>query len=169
MKVHIRLFVPPDGSAIFRLPEYGNGEGVDSAIRFATQFPDMADVNTASSQECSNRRKAKNGFNYNWEYNREEKQWAKVYRKKVIGTPCPSFLFHSLLTDVAWSSPETVHGSLENGVELELGPGLYDVIVDNWQLKPEVRGKEDWRIKSMHDFYDENIGPYCSDLDTFGK
>lgn len=169
MKVRIRLFVPPDGSAIFRLPEYGNGDGVDSVIRFATLFPDIVDVNTLSAQECSNRRKARKGFDYNWEYDREEKQWKKVHRKKSIGTPCRSFLFHAMLSDVAWSSPETVHGSSENGIELELGPGLYDVIVDNWKLKPEVRGKEDWRIESMYEFYEGSIGPYCSDLDTFGE
>jgi hypothetical protein len=130
----------------------------------------MAHVKSASSQECNNRRKAKNGFNYNWEYDREVKQWSKVHRKKAIGTPCSSFLFHSLLSDVAWSSPEIVRGSSENGIELDLGPGLYDVIVNDWQLKPEVRGENDWRIESMHEYYDENnIGPYCSDLDTFGE
>lgn len=170
VKVHIRLYVPPDGSAIFRLPEYGNGTGVDSVIRFATQFPDMIIIKTLSSQECNDRRKAKNGFDYNWEYDRKVKQWAKVYRKKAIGTPCHGYLFHSSLSSVAWSSPETVGGSSANGIELDLGPGLYDVMVDSWQLEPEVKGDEDWRVESMYGYYDEkNIGPHCSDLDTFGE
>ena len=51
-----------------------------------------------------------------------------------------------------------------------MGPGLYDVMVNEWQLKPEVKGTKDWRIDSVHKFYEEkDIGPYCADSDTFGK
>lgn len=171
VKIRIRLYVPPDGSAVFRLPEYSNGEGLDAILRYATQLPKIDEIKTISSRECHELRKAKNGFNYNWEYNRDEKEWAKVYRNKSIGTPCHSFLFHSSLMDVAWSSPETVVGSSKNGIEVDLAPGLYDVTVNDWQLKPEVRRKDDWRIESIYEFYNSvgDIGPYCSDSDTFGE
>lgn len=170
VKIHIRLYVPPDGIAVFRLPEYSNGEGVDSVIKYALQVPDIDQIKAYSSDECNKDRDAKKGFNYNWEYDTKDNLFVKVYRMKAIGTPCSSFLFHSSL-DVAWSSPETVLGSSENGLEVDLAPGLYDVIVDKWQLKPEVKGKKEWRIASLKDFYPtvNDIGPYCSDTDTFGK
>lgn len=169
VQIHIRLFVPPDGSAVFRLPEYSNGEGVDSMIKYATQLPDTDLAKIVSSEECASRREAKLGFNYNWEFDREEKTWVKVHRRKAIGTACQSFLFHSSLSDVSWSSSETVIGRSDNGLEVELGPGLYDVMVDKWQLKPELKvPRQDWRVASIEDFYtNEDIGPYCSDLDTF--
>lgn len=170
VKMHIRLYVPPDGNAIFRLPEYNNGGEVDSVIKYAIQFPDIEQIKAFSSEECNKDRKAKKGFNYNWEYDNKEGLFVKVYRKKAIGTPCRSFLFHSSL-DVAWSSPETMRGSSKVGYELDLKPGLYDVMVDNWQLKPEVKGTKEWRIASIKDFYRsvQDIGPYCSDSDTFGE
>jgi len=168
VQIHIRLFVPPDGQAVFRLPEYSNGEGVDSIIKYATQLPDINEIKTSSSEECEKRRKGKEGFNYNWEFDREAETWVKVYRKKAIGTPCMSFLFHSSLSSVSWSSPVNLAGDSDNGLEVELGPGLYDVMVDKWQLKPEIKGTKDWRIASIKDFYEsEDIGPYCSDTDTF--
>lgn len=174
VQIHIRLIVPPDGQAVLRLPEYSNGEGVDSTIKYATQLPDIEEIRTLSSKACTRQRKEKNGFSYNWEFVRGENTWKKVYRKKAIGTPCTSFLFHSSLsfsTDLKWSSPETIRGSPENGVEVELGPGLYDVMVDEWQLKPEVKaGSNDWRIGSLRSLAEaKDIGPYCSDMDTFGK
>lgn len=170
VKIHIRLYVPPDGNAIFRLPEYSNGEKVDSVIKYAIQYPDIEQIKAFSSEECNKNRRDKMGFNYNWEYDKKEGLFVKVYRKKAIGTPCNSFLFHSSL-DVAWSFPETIRGSSENGFELDLKPGLYDVMVDSWQLKPEVKGTTEWRIASIKDFYQniQDIGPYCSDSDSFGK
>jgi len=168
VQIHIRLLVPPDGQAVFRVPEYSSGKGVDSMIKYATQLPDFSEIRELSSEACRKRREAKEGFGYNWEFDRQAKTWMKVYRKKAIGTPCMSFLFHSSLSDVSWSSPTILAGNADNGLEVELGPGLYDVMVDKWQLKPEVKGTSDWRIGSMEDFYtSEDIGPYCSDLDTF--
>jgi hypothetical protein len=170
VKIHIRLHVPPDGNAIFRLPEYGNGEGVRSVIKYATQIPEIEQIKDMSSQDCNKRRNAKIGFNYNWEFDNEDLIFVKVPRRKAIGTPCSSFLFHPQLDKVVWSSSEMIVGSLENGIEVDLVAGLYDVMVDKWQLKSEVKGKRgDWRIASIKDFYRsiEDIGPYCSDTDTF--
>ena len=51
---------------------------------------------------------------------------------------------------------------------MELSQGLYDVMIDEWQLKPEVKGTEKWRIASVSELLkSEDTGPYCSDLDTF--
>ena len=66
--IRIRLFVPPDGRAVFRLPEYINGVGVDSIRKYATLLPDMETTRAASSKECESKRRAKKGFDYNWDY-----------------------------------------------------------------------------------------------------
>ncbi|KAL7551332.1 hypothetical protein ACHAWF_014525, partial [Thalassiosira exigua] len=167
--IHIRLFVPPDGRAVFRLPEHSDGQGADSKIRRAKLLPDIEKAKSLSSKECNERRRARMGFDHNWEYDRKNQTWARIFRKKAIGTACRSFLFHPSLDDIAWGPPESVSGTSDNGVELELGPGLYDVSVDRWQLKPEVKGaRKDWRIGSMEEFYGSaDIGPYCSDVDSF--
>ena len=175
VKIHIRLLVPPDGEAVLRLPEYSNGEGVDSIIKYATQVSENFDAAMVRSwNECKGRQKEKLGFQYNWEFDIEKKTWIKVFRKKSIGTPCHSYLFHPSLEDpsdgITWSEPKTIIGTSDNGLEVDLGPGLYDVMVNEWQLKPEVKGTKDWRIDSVHKFYEEkDIGPYCADSDTFGK
>ena len=166
VKIHIRLYVPPDGRAVFRLPEYNNGQGVDSTIKFATKIPEMEKIKALSFRDCDHQRKAKKGFGYNWEYNGE--LWEKFYRKKEIGTACQSFLFYPALDSVKWSPPETVKPLPSNGLEMELSQGLYDVIIDKWQLKPEIKGTKSWRIASVARFLEEeDTGPYCSDTDTF--
>ena len=170
VKVHVRMFVPPDGQATFRLPEYSNGVGVRSVMKYATQLSNLEIAKRQSYIECQARRKGKLGFGYAWEFDRVRETWVKRDRKKAIGTPCQSFLFHPALDSIGWSSAEIIVGTSDNGLEVNLGPGLYDVMVDEWQLKPEVKGQKDWRIASVRDFYEEeDIGPYCADSDTFGK
>lgn len=165
--IHIRAYVPPDGKALFRLPEYSNGQGVDASIQYATILPDLAEAKSLSKEECAERRKAKMGFNYNWEYNRKNLKWYRVHRKKAIGTPCQSFLFHSSLDKVAWSPSEEMKGSNSQGTELPLMPGLYEITVHNWQLKPEVQSSNG-RIGSLPQYYEaDDVGPYCADVDTF--
>ena len=156
-RIQIRLYVPPDGESVFRLPEYSDGQGVDTVIRFAIALPDIEKARLDSQRECEDRRDKKMGFDYNWEFDRTKELWEKVNRKKAIGTPCQSFLFHSTLDKIEWSGAETIEGVIDNGVEVELGPGLYDVMVNDWQLKPEVRGTKEWRIGSMERYrYVEN-------------
>ena len=170
VKVHVRMSVPPDGRATFRLPEYSNGVGVRSVMKYATQLSNFETAKRQSYIECQARRKRKLGFGYAWEFDRVRETWVKRDRKKAIGTPCQSFLFHPALDSIGWSSAEIIVGTSDNGLEVDLGPGLYDVMVDEWQLKPEVKGQKDWRIASVRDFYEEeDIGPYCADSDTFGK
>ena len=46
---------------------------------------------------------------------------------------------------------------------------MYDVMIDEWQLKPEVKesSRSDWRLASLKNVLDEDVGPYCADEDTF--
>lgn len=171
VKIHIRAYVPPDGKATLRLPEYSNGEGVDSTLKKALLLPDMDEARSLSLEECMDRRKSKQyGFGYNWEFDRETMLWEKIERNKSIGTPCRHFLFHSNLENVEWDEPVTAPGVSDNGIEVTLTPGLYDVVVDNWQLKPEVtkETEKDWRIGDRKEYYtSEDLGPYCADSDSF--
>ena len=164
--IRIRAYVPPDGKAIFRMPEYSNGEGVDGSIKYATALPDLDDAKSQAREECLERRKAKMGFNYNWEFNREKSQWHKVYRKKAIGTPCKSFLFHKSL-EAKWSAERQIAGANDRGIEIPLKPGLYEIVIPEWQLKPEVQSNNG-RIGSLPQYYEaEDVGPYCADTETF--
>lgn len=117
------------------------------------------------------RRKSKQyGFGYNWEFDQETMLWEKIERNKAIGTPCRHFLFHSNLANVEWDEPVTAPGVSDNGIEVTLSPGLYGVVVDNWQLKPEVtkETEKDWRIGDRKEYYTtEDLGPYCADSDSF--
>jgi hypothetical protein len=170
VQIHIRCYVPPDGKAVLRLPEYSDGEGVDSTLKKALVFPDIDETKLLSSGECTSRRKSKqHGFDYNWEFDEETKLWGKFNRKKSIGTPCRHFLFQSFLSSVEWDKPITAFGSSDNGLEVILAPGLYDIVVNGWQLQPEVKGDTNqWRIGDRKEYYlSEDIGPYCADTDSF--
>jgi hypothetical protein len=167
VSILIRAFVPPDGKAYFRMPEYSNGEGVDAAIKYATKIPNLKEAKIDAKKACLDRRKEKLGFNYNWEMNRETSQWYRVYRKKAIGTPCQSFLFRSSLGDIQWSSPTEITGISTHGVEVPLSPGLYEIVVKKWELKPEVES-DNGRIGALPQYYEsDDIGPYCADEATF--
>jgi len=165
--VHIRLFVPPDGKSVLRIPEYSNGEGVDASMKYATSVPNLDEALMLSSEECLSRRDAKMGFSYNFEFSNKTRLFSKVERKKAIGTPCHSFLFHSTLDDTTWGETKTVTGISTNGIEVPLVAGLYDILVSNWQLRPEV-ATSNGRIGSIPDYFkSEDVGPYCADSDTF--
>jgi hypothetical protein len=166
--IHIRAYVPPDGKALFRVPEYSNGEGVDASIKYATILPNLDEAKSHAKEECQERRKSKNfGFGYNWEYNRETLQWYKVHRKKAIGTPCQSFLFHDSLQVKKWSAEMNIPKTDDHGIEIPLKPGLYEMIIPEWQLKPEVQSNNG-RIGSLPQYYEaEDVGPYCADTETF--
>lgn len=159
--------MPPDGKAIFRVPEYSDGKGSNVSIKYAKTIPNLKEARALSKEECQQRRKAKMGFNYNWEFNRDTSQWYRVYRKKAIGTPCNSFLFHDSLNDVEWSPEEEIVVTHSNGVEIPLKPGMYYIVVNEWQLKPEVESNNG-RIGSLPQYFEaEDVGPYCADTDTF--
>ncbi len=165
--IRIRLFVPPDGNAFLRIPEYSNGEGVDASMKYATSIPNLEEALMLSSEECLSRREAKMGFGYNFEFSNQTKLFTKVQRKKAIGTPCRNFLFHPSLDDATWSEAKTVAGISTHGIEVPLGSGLYDILVPNWQLRPEV-STSNGRIGSIPDYYkSKDVGPYCADSDTF--
>ena len=168
--LHIRAYVPPDGNAVLRLPEYRNGESVDSILRRALIIPDIQEARSMSEEVCSNRRETKlHGFDYNWEFDQRTMLWMKWKRNKSIGTPCRHFLFHSQLDNVDWDEPITAPGTSENGVEVILRPGLYDVVVNDWKLESDLeRSGDAWRISDRREYYEaEDLGPYCSDSDSF--
>ena len=170
VQIHIRAYVPPDGKAVLRLPEYRNGKGLDSMLKKALVLPDMNEAKILSDDECASRRKSKlHGFGYNWEFDQRSMLWTKINRNKSIGTPCRHFLFHSHHDNVEWDKPIKAPGTSENGVEVILTPGLYDVVVNNWQLTPEVKGaNQDWRIGDRQEYSKaEDLGPYCADSDSF--
>jgi hypothetical protein len=170
VQIHIRAYVPPDGEAVLRLPEYRNGEGVDSILKKALVLPDMDQAKLLSDDDCASRRESKqHGFGYNWEFDQNTMLWTKFNRTKSIGTPCRHFLFHSHLDNVEWDKPIAAPGTSENGVEVILAPGLYDVVVNDWQLTPEVKQtNQEWRIGDRKEYYElEDLGPYCSDSDSF--
>ncbi|OEU17479.1 Bac_rhamnosid-domain-containing protein [Fragilariopsis cylindrus CCMP1102] len=89
-------------------------------------------------------------------------QWYKLESSKAIGTPCRSFLFHPKLS-IQWEQEEYIEGSSE---DCQLGPGLYQVIISGWQLEKEAESED--RIGQFSQYFQmDDVGPYCSDPDTF--
>lgn len=152
VEVHIRIVVPPSSSGTLRLPMYGG----EAAISYAERMPNLDEAKTSAERECAKRRKAGMGFDYNWEYDSAKKEWSKFRNGKAIGTPCPSFLFGSSLNEARWSHAESISlGDVNGGrdVEVELATGVYDIVIDRWQLIKEIP--------------DKALTNYCSDPDTF--
>ena len=142
-----------------------------AVIRSAPLIPDLRFARSEAKQDCQERRKAKLGFNYNWEYDRERKEWWKRYTGKALGTPCSSFLFHSSLdmTDsIIWANERSITKNLQERSDETLLAGLYEVIIKDWPLREEVKiggGKKGDRLGSIPSLLQSNadVGPYCSD------
>jgi hypothetical protein len=175
VQVRIRILAPPGSNALFRLPIYGCAYNASATVSYARTLPglDTAKLNAAST--CSSRRKSKNGFSYNWEYNNEREKWDKSMNKKAIGTPCKSFLFDKSLADTDWSDSKLVtltpeaaplkrktgsNDGVESDILVELTPGLYDVVIEKWKLRTEIPDKPGYEE------YDGSLGSYCSDKST---
>ena len=159
VRAHMRVLVPPGSTAVLRLSTYGSG----IFIRYAEQMPEMDKAKSSAASECAERRKAGKGFNYNWEYDRIKHEWNKFYNGKAIGTPCRSYLFDPQLSQTQWSRSEPIIAGNSGGkdVELALEPGLYDIIMDQWRLVKEIEDSPGYGA------YEGELGPYCSDPDTF--
>jgi hypothetical protein len=156
VEVHIRILVPPSSVAILRLPCYGNGV----SIKYAQQLPNLEKAKSDATVVCTMRRSAGMGFHYNWEYNKVKQEWSKFYNKKSIGTPCKSYLFTDEVSQAKWSPSKLIHFKQNgNDTEVDLDSGLYDVIIDHWQLLKET---EDMGIHKM-----SQVGSQCSDSSTF--
>ena len=168
--VQIRILVPPSGKGILRLP-LPTSSSTTAMIRSARLIPDLKFARSEAKQDCQERRKAKLGFNYNWEYDREKEEWWKRYSGKAIGTPCSSFLFHSSLdkTDsIEWTNERSISKILQERSDETLLAGLYEVIIKDWSLEEEVKignGQKENRLGSIPSLHQSNanVGPYCSD------
>jgi len=158
VKVNIRVLVPPGSTATLRLPSYGSGV----SIKYAERMPDLGKAKSAAARECAERRKAGMGFDYNWEYNRTKQEWNKFHNGKAIGTPCRSYLFSPRLEETQWSHSKAV--AVGNGgkeIEVDLDPGFYDVLMDQWKLTQEIEDKPGYSA------FSGDLGSYCSDPDTY--
>jgi hypothetical protein len=161
VSIRIRLMIPPEGEGALRLPLYLQKK-VSASIQRAQFFPDVAGARLSASVECAKRRERRMGFPFSWEYDKEKKQWYKLESSKAIGTPCRSFLFHPKLS-IQWEQEEYIEGSSE---DCQLGPGLYQVIISGWQLEKEAESED--RIGQFSQYFQmDDVGPYCSDPDTF--
>lgn len=148
VKVHIRVLVPPSSTSRLMLPRASNST---VSIKYAETLPDLESSKAKVQAQCIESRRRGKGFNYNWEHNDEKNEWYKVDRKKAIGAPCQSFLFE--LGETSWSPPESVLLERSKDTELSLKPGLYDFLIDNWQL--------------FKDGSEADEVPYCSDPESF--
>jgi len=151
VKVHLRILVPPGSTARLLLPNVREG---DTVIKFAKELPDLEIAKSAAAATCNASRRRGLGFSYNWEFDSTKAVWHKVNRKKAIGTPCGSFLFHFSLAGTKWSPAESISLEEGKGTELSMYPGFYDVIIDNWRLTKDA------------DTANASVA-YCSDPETF--
>merc|ERR1712194_725571 len=165
-KLRIRLLIPPTGTASLRLP-VSTSKKTQYSISSSTVFPDFKTALLESSTACNKRRKRRLGFPYSWEYDRKKKRWYKLTSSKSIGTPCESFLFNVMPLSAQWSGHNDMTQDVVEGKDKMLRTGFYDIIINNWLLRPEVEGLG--RLGSIPEYtglsYD--AGPYCKDNSTF--
>ena len=166
VKIKIRILIPPTGVGTLRLPVPASESSTVRLSRSAT-FPDLAEARKDSNIKCNKRRKMKKGFPYSWEYDRDRKRWYKLMSSKSIGTPCESFLFDILPMSAQWSGHIDMTQDVRKGKDRTLLAGLYDIIIDNWQLEPEVEGlgRMGYMPGYAHPKFD--AGPWCKDESTF--
>lgn len=166
VSIRIRFVVPPGGEGVARPPLMASSK-TTAKLRQAKTFPNLVKAKLAAEEECKTRRKNREGFPYSWEYDRSKEQWYKLVSGKAIGTPCQSYLFHSSLDGTQWGSEEDVTSSFLHRTDVPIKPGLYEIILDNWQLEKEVEGTG--RIGNLPEYYKanaEDLGPYCKDAST---
>ena len=166
VRIRIRLLIPPAGTASLRLPAPALKQSAYS-ISHSTVLPDLNAALLKSNSKCNKRRKRRLGFPYSWEYDRKKKRWYKLTSSKSIGTPCKSFLFDVMPLSAQWSGHIDMTQDVVEGKDRMLRTGFYDIIINNWLLRPEVEGSG--RLGSIPQYtrsgYD--AGPYCKDNSTF--
>ena len=162
----IRLLVPPTGEASLRFA-VPQSSSTTATFHHAVTFPDLGYAKSEAKKDCEDRRRQKLGFSYNWDYDRVNENWFKRLNGKAIGTPCDSFLFHPSLDNIVWSATNGITGRMKERTDEYLPPGLYEVIINNWQLEKEVEGSG--RIGNIPEYFNAegDISPYCSDKSDF--
>jgi alpha-L-rhamnosidase len=162
--VHIRILVPPASKATLRLSL--NDPQAAATILHTETLPNLRIAKSRAEATCLQRREARQGFPFNWEYSADKKEWSKVHRGKAIGTPCESYLFGDIINAASWSPPLNLSGPYISRkhhelLETLLQPGLYDIIIPHWKLEKEIPDKPGYSD------YKGSMGPYCSDPTTF--
>eukprot|EP00986_Skeletonema_menzelii_P013396 scaffold7734_cov145-Skeletonema_menzelii.AAC.4 len=161
--VRIRLLVPPGGKGVLRPPSHAVKR---FSIKYALSMPDLLGAKSAADDECINRREARLGFPYSWEYDRINSRWYRLRSSKSIGTPCLSFLFHPMLNDISWSRSRDITQTFTEGIDEVIAPGLYEVTIGHWQLEKEVESAEG-RTGNLYEYVKKNGSPYCRDENSF--
>jgi hypothetical protein len=97
----------------------------------------------------------------------KEKKWFKFTSSKSIGTSCESFLFNVLPLDAQWSTHDEITKKVFGMEDIFIESGLYDIIINNWQLEAEIEGGG--RLGDIPEYYEKDFdaGPYCRDQNTF--
>ena len=165
VNIQVRLLIPPGGKGILRFPVALSSTST-AVIRSAQSLPDASRAKSAARKKCADRRRQKLGFNYNWEYDRTQKEWFKQSNPKAIGTACESYLFHQLIDSAEFADEKVITDNLQKRSDQPLSPGLYEVIISGWPLDKEVEGNgpHGSRLGSLQTYYKSaDVGPYCSD------
>mmetsp|Transcript_16687 Transcript_16687/g.30306 ORF Transcript_16687/g.30306 Transcript_16687/m.30306 type:complete len:1349 (+) Transcript_16687:172-4218(+) len=165
VQVRVRFLVPPGGEGVVRPPVIASSK-TTATLRHATIAPDLINAKSSTSKECKRRRKARLGFSYSWEFDREKEKWYKHESGKAIGTPCESYLFHSSLDKTKWDNGMDITSAFSQKTDMPIAPGLYEILFTNWPLEKEIEGTG--RIGNIPEYYNSNdLGPYCKDSSTF--
>ena len=168
VKIRIRFVVPPGGEAIARRSPITSATKTTAKLRQAKAFPDLAKAKLAAHKECETRRKRRLGFPYSWEYDRGKEQWYRLESGKAIGTPCESHLFDSSLDATQWGNEEDITGSLTDPKDVPIKAGLYEIVIEHYQLEKEVEGTG--RIGNIPEYYErdaDEMGPFCKDESAY--
>ena len=165
VKVRVRFVVPPGGEAVLR-PLVITSSSTTVMLSQATTIPDLCNAKTLTKDKCTQRRKDRLGFPFSWEYDRFEEKWHKHESGKSIGTPCESFLFHSSLDGTKWGKEMDATDGFSKRDDIQIEPGMYELVFTNWQLEKEVEGTG--RIGNIPEYYEsDDQGPYCKDSSEF--
>ena len=166
VKIRIRFLVPPTGTAVLRLP-VPSSKTTKIWLSRSDRFPDLIQARNGAELKCRYRRKRRGGFPYSFEYDRHMKEWFKFNSRKAIGTPCDSFLFSVMPIDVEWSRHNEITENVFAMKDESIKTGMYEVIINNWELEEEVEGGG--RLGDIPEYYkdDYDAGPYCKDHNTF--
>jgi len=155
--IQATMLVPPASLAELQLPKNCGEIELFSASR----FPDIKSVRAKASEECTSRRKERQGYDWNWEFNLEEKKWHKRKNPKSIGTPCHHFLLHKDLDEVDWNALDPFRRDSRDSHVYFLQSGLYRVVIKQWKLTSDLPEN------GYLDISREQLGEYCANEDTF--
>lgn len=166
VKIRIRFLVPPTGEAVVRLP-MPSSKKTKVWMSKSDRFPDYIKLRNNAELRCGYRRKLRLGFPFSWEYDRKRKEWYKLNSSKSIGTPCESFLFDVMPLDAEWNTHEEITAKIFELKDTSIKTGLYEIVINNWQLQREVEGGG--RLDDIPEYYDKDFdaGPYCKDPNAY--